>query len=75
MKKSRKSYNDQTNQGNVTVHMPVEAKQQLLFLCELHHITPSALCRKVLMAFLNKQNVTKKMIEYALKQIALEGKE
>lgn len=74
MRKSKKHYNDQFNLRNVTVYLPEEAKQQLLFLCELHNITPSALCRKVLMAFLNKQNVTKKMIEYALKQIALEGK-
>lgn len=75
MKKFKKSYNDRFNLRNVTVYLSEEAKQQLLFLCELYHITPSALCRKVIMAFLNKQNVTKKMIEYALKQIALEGKE
>ncbi len=36
-------------------------------------MTPSALCRKVIMSFLNRNNVTKQMIEYALKQIALEG--
>ena len=73
MKKTTSSGN-KYNLRNVTVYLPDEAKQQLIFLCELHNITPSALCRKVIMSFLNRNNVTKQMIEYALKQIALEGK-
>ena len=72
MKKTISSAN-KYNLRNVTVYLPDEAKQQLIFLCELHSITPSALCRKVIMNFLNRNNVTKQMIEYALKQIALEG--
>ena len=73
MKKTTSSGN-KYNLRNVTVYLSDEAKQQLIFLCELHNITPSALCRKVIMNFLNRNNVTKQMIEYALKQIALEGK-
>lgn len=73
MKKTTSSDN-KYNLRNVTVYLPDEAKQQLIFLCELHNMTPSALCRKVIMNFLNRNNVTKQMIEYALKQIALEGK-
>ena len=73
MKKTTSSGN-KYNLRNVTVYLPDEAKQQLIFLCELHNMTPSALCRKVIMSFLNRNNVTKQMIEYALKQIALEGK-
>ena len=72
MKKTTSSSN-KYNLRNVTVYLSDEAKQQLIFLCELHNITPSALCRKVIMSFLNRNNVTKQMIEYALKQIALEG--
>lgn len=64
----------QYNLRNVTVYLPDEAKQQLIFLCELHKITPSALCRKVVISFLNRNNVSKQMIEYALKHITLEGK-
>ncbi len=72
----KKKYdNKKFNLRNVTVYLPDEAKQQVIFLCELHNMTPSALCRKVIMSFLNKRNVTKQMIEYALRQIALEGKE
>ena len=74
MKKTTSSGN-KYNLRNVTVYLPDEAKQQLIFLCELHNMTPSALCRKVIMSFLNRNNVTKQMIEYALKKIALEGKE
>ena len=74
MKKTTSSGN-KYNLRNVTVYLPDEAKQQLIFLCELHNMTPSALCRKVIMNFLNRNNVTKQMIEYALKKIALEGKE
>lgn len=73
MKKNKS--NSKYNLRNVTVYLPEEAKQQLIFLCELHNITPSALCRKIIMSFLNRNNVTKQMIEYALKQIALEGRE
>ena len=73
MKKTTSNGN-KYNLRNVTVYLPDEAKQQLIFLCELHNMTPSALCRKVIMSFLNRNNVTKQMIEYALKQIALEGK-
>ena len=73
MKKTTSSGN-KYNLRNVTVYLPDEAKQQLVFLCELHNMTPSALCRKVIMSFLNRNNVTKQMIEYALKQIVLEGK-
>ena len=72
MKKTTSNGN-KYNLRNVTVYLPDEAKQQLIFLCELHNMTPSALCRKVIMSFLNRNNVTKQMIEYALKQIALEG--
>ena len=72
MKKTTSSGN-KYNLRNVTVYLPDEAKQQLIFLCELHNMTPSALCRKVIMNFLNRNNVTKQMIEYALKKIALEG--
>lgn len=72
----KKKYdNKKFNLRNVTVYLPDEAKQQVIFLCELHNMTPSALCRKVIMSFLNKRNVTKQMIEYALHQIALEGNE
>ena len=74
MKKTTSNGN-KYNLRNVTVYLPDEAKQQLIFLCELHNMTPSALCRKVIMSFLNRNNVTKQMIEYALKKIALEGKE
>ena len=63
------------NLRNVTVYLPDEVKQQLIFLCELHNITPSALCRKVIMNFLNRNNVTKQMIANDIKRIALEGKE
>ena len=73
MKKTTSNGN-KYNLRNVTVYLPDEAKQQLIFLCELHNMTPSALCRKVIMSFLNRNNVTKQMIEYALKQIALESK-
>ena len=73
MKKTTSNGN-KYNLRNVTVYLPDEAKQQLIFLCELHNMTPSALCRKVIMSFLNRNNVTKQMIEYALEQIALEGK-
>ena len=73
MKKQKKYDNKKYNLRNVTVYLPDEAKQQLIFLCELHNMTPSALCRKVIMNFLNCNNVTKQMIEYALKMIALEG--
>ncbi len=72
----KKKYdNKKFNLRNVTVYLPDEAKQQVIFLCELHNMTPSALCRKVIMSFLNKRNVTKQMIEYAMRQIALEGRE
>ena len=74
MKKQKKYDNSKYNLRNVTVYLPDEAKQQLIFLCELQNITPSALCRKVIMSFLNKNNVTKQMIAYALQQIALEGR-
>ena len=74
MKKTTSNGN-KYNLRNVTVYLPDEAKQQLIFLCELHNMTPSALCRKVIMNFLNRNNVTKQMIAYALKKIALEGKE
>lgn len=73
MKKNKQQTN--YNLRNVTVYLPEESKQQLIFLCELHNITPSALCRKVIMSFLNRNNVTKQMIEYALKQILQEGRE
>lgn len=63
--------NRKYNLRNVTVYLSDEAKQQIIFLCELHNMTPSGLCRKVIMSFLNRQNVMKQMIEYALKQIAL----
>lgn len=67
----QKNYdNKKYNLRNVTVYLSDEAKQQLIFLCELHNMTPSALCRKVIMNFLNHNNVTKQMIEYALKMIA-----
>lgn len=75
MKKQKKYDNSKYNLRNVTVYLSDEAKQQLIFLCELHNITPSALCRKVIMSFLNKNNVTKQMIAYALEKIALEGRE
>ena len=75
MKKQKKYDNTKYNQRNVTVYLPDEAKQQLIFLCELHNMTPSALCRKVIMRFLNKNDVTKQMIAYALKKIAMEGNE
>lgn len=65
----KKSDNKKYNLRNVTVYLSDEAKQQIIFLCKLHNMTPSGLCRKVIMAFLNKQNVMKQMIEYALKQI------
>ena len=47
MKKTTSSAN-KYNLRNVTVYLPDEAKQQLIFLCELHNMTPSALCRKVI---------------------------
>ena len=75
MQKQKKYDNTKYNMRNVTVYLPEEAKEQLIFLCELHNMTPSALCRKVIMNFLNKNNVTKQMIAYALKKIAMEGKE
>lgn len=67
----KKFYNKKYNLRNVTVYLSDEAKQQIIFLCKLHNLTPSGLCRKVIMSFLNRQNVMKQMIEYALKQIAL----
>ena len=73
--KQKKYDNKKYNLRNVTVYLTDEAKQQLIFLCELHAMTPSALCRKVIMSFLNRNNVTKQMIEYALKMIAQEGTE
>lgn len=67
----KKYDNKKYNLRNVTVYLSDEAKQQVIFLCKLHNMTPSGLCRKVIMSFLNRQNVMKQMIEYALKQIAL----
>lgn len=75
MKKSRRDYNKETNKQNVTVHLSEEHKQQLIFACRLHNMTVSELCRKILVSFLNKNNITKKMVEYALKQILLQEQE
>lgn len=54
---------------NVTMYLPKEIRQQLIFYCKYSNTTPSGLCSKLVKYFLNKKNVEQLMIDYAMEQI------
>lgn len=56
-------------ENTISVYLPKEIKQQLLFVCKLRKMPISTLCRKILELYLNKKNIEKIMLEYALKHI------
>ena len=56
----------------VSVYFPKEIRQQLLFFCRYKNIAPSTLCSTLVKRYLERHNVAKLMIEYAMEKVESE---
>ena len=54
---------------NISVYLPKELREQLLFYCKYKNIKPSTLCSTLIKRLLTKYNVAQLMIDYALEQV------
>lgn len=69
MENKKKKHQRRYEENTLSIYVPKEVKQQLMFVCQLKQMPMSEFCRKILQIYLSKKNIEKLMLDYALEHI------
>ena len=53
----------------ISVYLPAELRQQLLFFCKRNNIGSSTFCRRLIEWYLRKKNVAQMMMDFAMEHV------
>ena len=59
----------------ISVYLPKELRQQLMFFCKRNNIGSSTFCHRLIEWYLRRKNVTQMMIDFAMEQVENKHKE
>lgn len=61
--------NNEKKIKTISVYLPTELRQQLLFFCKRNNIGSSTFCRRLIEWYLRKKNVAQMMMDFAMQEI------
>ena len=53
----------------ISIYLPAELRQQLLFFCKRNNIGSSTFCRRLIEWYLRKKNVAQMMMDFAMEHV------
>lgn len=61
--------NNEKKIKTISVYLPAELRQQLLFFCKRNNIGSSTFCRRLIEWYLRKKNVAQMMMDFAMEHV------